>query len=121
MSNKKYLRKNEFRYNISPNVQRRDGRGHVAYLSAKKGHKAKINVITHSDRFFNEPTQPLSKNPEIQRDGNRAKDKRTSRFSVPVWENDKYLQEKPRGIWHMSKEDRIKIKKFNKKYSKKDE
>lgn len=110
----KYLKKNEFRYDTSPNVRRPDGKGHNVYVSGKIGHKAKINVITHSKTFFNEPTTEMIQNP------NRSKpDKRKSRFSVPVWENDKYLKRKSEGVWVIHKRDRINIKKFNKKYRKK--
>ncbi len=113
MSKKKYLQKNEFRYDRSPNVTRHDGKGHVVYVSAKHGHKSKINVITHSDKFFNEPTMKLTKNPNRQ-----SKDSRQSRFSVPVWENDTYLEAPKSGYWKFIKKDRIAVKKFNKRYKK---
>ena len=111
MSKKKYLRKNEFRYDNNPAVRNPKGEGHVAYISAKQGRKAKINIITHGKHFFNEPTEPLSRNPEIN-----GKDRRPSRFSVPRWENDKYLKDPPRGIWRLSKMDRVAVRKFNRKY-----
>jgi len=108
---KKILRKNEFRYNTNPKVQRNDGEYHVAFVSAQKGHKKKINIITHSKKFYGEPTIPLSNNP------NKSKfDKRQSRASVPVWEKDSYLKDKAKGVWVMSKKDKYKIKKFNKKH-----
>ena len=109
---KKYLRKNEFRYNTSPRVKRPDGKGHVSYVSARLGHKYKINVITHSPTFFGKPTKELSSNPEIG-----SKYKGVSRFSVPVWEKDIYLKNKANGIWRLTKADKIAIKKFNKKYA----
>lgn len=114
MSKKKYLRKNEFRYDISPKVRRPDGKGHNVYVSVKQGHRAKINVITHSKSFFDEPTIPMRKNP------NRSNpDKRQSYFSAPRWESDEYLKQKSSGIWRLHKADRNRIKKVNKKYEKK--
>ncbi len=113
MSKKKYLRKNEFRYDTSPKVRRSDGKGHNAYVSAKQGHQAKINIITHAKTFFDEPTVPMHKNP------NRSKpDQRQSYFSVPRWESDNFLKNKSEGSWVLHKKDRIQIKKFNKRYDK---
>ena len=114
MSNKKYLRKNEFRYDSNPAVKNPRGQGHMAYVSVRQGHKAKINIITHAKTFFGEPTMELRENP------NRSKpSKRPSRFSVPIWEKDKYLKEKPNETWRLSKLDRSEIRKFNVKYRKK--
>ncbi len=67
-------------------------------LIARHGHKSKINVITNSDHFFNEPTMKLTKNPNRQ-----SKDFRQSRFSVPVWENDTYLEAPKSGYWKFIK------------------
>ena len=114
MSKKKYLGKNEFRYDTSPKVRRPDGKGHNVYVSVKQGHRAKINVITHSRSFFDEPTEDLSYNPNPSKP-----DARKSYFSAPRWENDEYLKQKSSGIWRLHKKDRIKIKKFNKRYEKK--
>lgn len=111
---KKYLQKNEFKYNTNPNVRRHDDEGHIAYISAKHGHKSKINTITHALTFYGEPTKEMYQNP------NRSKfDARKSRLSIPVWENDKYLKEKPKGYWKLDKKDKVTIKKFNKKNAKK--
>ncbi len=110
---KKYLRKNEFRYDTNPNVRRNDGEFHTAYVSAKHGHKSKINIITHSNNFYGQPTREMYKNP------NRSKfDKRKSRFSVPVWENDTYLKDQPKGQWKLHKKDYKAIRTANKKYLK---
>ena len=111
---KKYLKKNEFKYNTSPNVRRADGRGHMAYVSAKQGHKAKVNIITHSKIFYEEPTIKMHKNPDRE-----STYKKPSYFSVPRWENEKYLKRPEGGYWKLDKKDRIAIKKANKKYAKK--
>ena len=88
------------------------GQGHVAYVTVRYGKKSKINIITHAQSFYGQPTELLSINPN-----RTSQDKRPSRFSVPVWESNKYLQNYPKtGFWKMSKQDRIKIKKFNKRH-----
>ena len=111
---KKYLRKNKFRYNTNPAVKNRQGKGHVAYVTARHGNKYKTNLITHSSSFYNEPTTALTKNPERSRPSGRV-----SRFSVPRWEHERFLKDKAKGTWKMSKADRKAIKKFNKKYENK--
>ena len=108
----KYLSKSDFHYDLSPNVRRKDGKGHVVYRSAVHKGKSKINVITHSRSFYGEPTEPLGKNPEIG-----SKDKRRSNYSVPRWEKTKYLVS-PKGTWRLTPSDKKAIKKFNKKYKK---
>ena len=66
-------------YNSNPKIKTKRGQGHMAYMSAKLKHKAKINIITHSKTFYGEPTNDFIVNP------NRlSKDKRPSRFSIPV-------------------------------------
>lgn len=112
MSKKKYLGKSDFHYDTSPNVRRPDSRGHVVYRTAVHKDKSKINVITHSGNFYGEPTNRLSKNPEIG-----SKDKRQSNYSVPRWEKTKYLVP-PKGTWRLTPSDKKAIKKFNKKYKK---
>ena len=109
---KKYLRKNDIRICTHPDTVSPNGDNHNVYITAKRGHKSKVNVITHSPTFFGEPTEKFNKNPNIS-----SKDKRPSRFSVPRWYSDKTVKEKPlKGTWRISKSDRTKIKKFNKKY-----
>ena len=95
-------------------MKRNDGRGHVAYISARQGNNFKINTITHATTFYGEPTVKFSTNPNLS-----SKDTRPSRFSVPRWQNANSLKANPKGYWRLSKVDRIKIKKFNKKYAKK--
>ena len=110
----KYLRKNEFRYNKNPEVRNPRGEGHVAYVTVRHKKRSKINIITHANSFYGEPTQPLRKNPERSRPS-----KRPSNFSVPVWESNSYLKEQPKGVWRMDNQDRKNIHKFNKRYEKK--
>ena len=90
------------------------GEGHIAYITVKHGKKSKINLITHGKSFYGEPTEILTINPNRE-----SKDLRPSRFSVPRWESNSYLKNRPKdGYWKMSKSDRKKIKKFNKHYKK---
>ena len=111
ISKDKYLRKNEFRYNTNPEVKNPWGEGHVAYVTVRHKNKSKINIITHSKQFYGKPTEELNQNPNPSKPS-----KRKSRFSVPVWELNSYLKDKPNGVWRMSNSDRKKIHKFNKKY-----
>lgn len=112
MSKGKILKKNHFRYNTHPSVLKRDGKGHVSWSSAKKGHKEKVNVITHSDTFFGVQTKELLVNPE--KSGHNTK---KSRASIPKWINDKYL-ENPKGTWRMSHRDSRRLRRANKIYEK---
>ena len=109
----KYLRKNEFRYNSNPDVRNKNGEGHIAYVTVRHKRRSKINIITHASTFYGEPTYPLEHNPEIF-----SSYKKKSRFSVPRWEHNSYLTEKPKGVWFMRKKDRIALRKVNRKYAK---
>lgn len=106
----KYLRKNEFRYSASPSVRREDGKGHVVYVTVVHDDMAKVNVVTHSRRFFGEKTYRFQRNPQIN-----ARDKRQSRYSVPRWIS-KHSLWKPRGVWHIDNRDRKAIHKLNRTY-----
>ena len=98
---------------MHPDVVRKDGKGHVSYVSAKQGHKAKINVITHSPKFIGETTYPLKQNPD-----RTSSYKTQSYFSKPVWQSDVYLSTPKNGYWKLSKADKKSIKKVNKKFKK---
>ncbi|MBQ8162956.1 MAG: hypothetical protein IJZ93_01120 [Clostridia bacterium] len=109
------MRKSEFRYNTNPAVKNPKGEGHVAYVTVKHKKHSKINTITHARTFYGEPTVKMNVNPN-----RTSKDKRPSRFSVPVWENNSYLKDKPnKGYWKIDERDKKAIKKFNKQYAKK--
>ena len=77
----KYLRKDEFRYNSNPKVKNPRGEGHVACVTVRHKKNSKINIITHADNFYGEPTTKLSVNPE--RFPKNKSQKKPSRFSVP--------------------------------------
>lgn len=109
---KKYLRKSAFKYNTHPSVLKRNGKGHVSYVTAKRKKQSKVNIITHADTFFGSPTKVLLDKPE--KSGHNLK---KSRFSIPVWVGDSYLQP-PKGIWKMSHRDDRGIRKANKKFAK---
>lgn len=112
MTKKKILKKNHFRYNTHPSVLKSSGKGHVSWSSAKRGHKEKVNIITHADSFFNMPTKKLTSNPE--KSGRNIK---KSKASIPVWIDEKYLS-KPKGTWKMSRKDNKALRKANKKFEK---
>ena len=112
MTKKKILKKNHFRYNTHPSVLKKDGKGHVSWTSAKRGHKEKVNVITHSDVFFDKPTKELLSKPEKS-----GTNKKKSRASIPVWIDEKYLS-KPKGTWKMSRRDNRRLREANRKYEK---
>lgn len=112
MTKKKILKKNHFRYNTHPSVIKKDGKGHVSWTSAKRGHKEKVNIITHADSFFDMPTKKLTSNPE--KSGRNIK---KSRASAPRWIDEKYLS-KPKGKWRMSHQDNRKLRTANRKYEK---
>ena len=106
-----YYKKANFKYDTSPNVRRPDGKGHVVYQTVTHKGKSKVNVITHSNTFYNQPTYPMAKNPN-----RKSSDKRQSRFSVPVWESNKHLKPVRGGYWKLDKRDKKLNKKINKKH-----
>lgn len=110
MTTGKTLKKNHFRYNTHPSVLKNNGKGHIGWVSAKRGHKEKMNIITHADIFFNMPTKKLTSNPE--KSGRNTKQ---SKASSPRWFDDKYLS-KPKGTWKMSRRDNKTLRKANKKF-----
>ena len=109
----KYLRKNEFRYNTNPAIKNPRGEGHTAYVSVRYKNKSKINIITHAKSFFGKSTKRLRYNPNPSKSSNRP-----SYFSIPVWELNTYLKDKPKGYWKMRKCDRRTIRRENRKYHK---
>ena len=74
-------------------------------LVQNKGIKLRSIIITHSKTFYEEPTIKMHKNPD--REGTY---KKPSYFSVPRWENEKYLKPPEGGYWELDKKDRIAIK-----------
>lgn len=81
----------------------------------KHGNHSKVNAITHAKHFREKKTAKLKYNPEIG-----SKYANNSRVSLPFWEDNKYIQNKARSVWHFRKEDRLKIKRMNgKEYRKK--
>lgn len=111
---KKYLRKNEFRYYTKSEFLSKSGKPHVAYISAKHNDKYKFNVVTHSKTFFDFRTIELKKNPNRNFGG--QKDKRPSRVSVVRWDKTKYFSNDKLKNWRFSKQDKVKLKKWNKTY-----
>ena len=111
LAKNKYLRKSEFRYNKNPNVINARGEGHTAYITVRHKNRSKINIITHSTTFFGKPTKRLRYNPNPSKPS-----KKPSYFSIPVWESNIYLKDKPKGFWKMRKCDKKLIRNENRKY-----
>ena len=108
----KYLRKDEVRLYNNPKHLSKTGRGHPARITAKHKKAFKFNVFTHSDTFFGEPTLELADNPD--KNPKDTIDKRPSRVSVPHWENEKSFSNHKLENWHLDKENKTAIKKWNK-------
>lgn len=108
---KKYLRKNEFRFDLNPAHQGEEKKPHPAYITAKKGHKYKANSITHSRYVNNIETLDVGENPD-----KLSKDKRKSRISPPFWQGEKSFSVERLSNFRFSNQSRKKIKKYNKKF-----
>lgn len=110
---KKYLGKSEFRMDLNPLHKNPEGENHPAYISAKHGHKYKANTITHAEIIDNETTLKLDKNPNFL-----SKDKRQSRLSPPFWQSEKQFGKEKLSNFRFSKQEKKKIRKYNKKFKK---
>ncbi len=114
MSEKKYLRKNEFRFDLNPEHLNKKGEPHPAYISAKYKHMLKANSITHA-RYTTDGKQTfdISENPN-----KLSKDKRQTRISPPFWQNEKKFSKDKSSNFRFSNKTRKQIKKYNKKFNK---
>lgn len=108
---KKYLRKNEFRFDFNPEHLSSKGKPHPAFVSARFGHRYKANTITHSRRVDDNTFNENIDNPEIN-----SKDKRQTRISPPFWQSDKLFSNYTLDGFRLTKESKKKIKKYNKKF-----
>ena len=109
---KKFLRKNEFRFDNNPAHSGRDKQSHPAYITARYGHKYKANSITHS-RYTTDgrKTYPILENPN-----KKSRDKRETRISPPFWQNEKLFSEIRLDNFRFSKKTRSDVRKFNKRF-----
>ena len=108
---KKYLRKNEFRFDLNPAHQGKEKEPHPAYITARKGHKYKANTITHAKNVDGFETLDVGENPD-----KLSKDKRKSRISPPFWQGEKSFSEEKLVNFRFSNQSRKKINKYNKKF-----
>lgn len=108
---KKYLRKNEFRFDINPAHRNTENRPHPAYITAKYGHKYRANSITHSRTIKGIPTFDINENPN-----KLSKDKRQTRISQPFWQNEKQFDKEKLSNFRFSNKSRKQISKINKKF-----
>ena len=108
---KKYLQKNEFRFDINPAHLNKKGEPHPAYITAKQKHMMKANSITHARTINGAPTIDINENPD-----KLSKDKRQTRISPPYWQKEEQFSKNTLSNFRFSNETRKQIKKINKKY-----
>lgn len=105
----KFLSKNEIREDLNPNHKNKHGKNHNAYITVKYGHKYKANTITYAEYVKGEKTLDLEKG--------LPNNKKHKRISPPFWQNEKQFGKKLKG--KIPKKEKSKIKRFNRKYEKK--
>ena len=108
---KKYLRKNEFRFDINPEHFGKNKSPHPTYITARYGHKYRANSITHSRTVKGIKNLDINENPDI-----KSKDKRNTRVSPPFWQNDTLFSKDKIPNFKFSKKARRKISRYNKKF-----
>ncbi len=113
---KKFLTKNEFRYDLNPAHMGKRKDPHPTFISGRKGHKFYGNGITHSKKTkYGLPTYDFEENP----DKNKGQvNKRKSRITAPYFQSDKLFSEEIIPNYRYSNKTRKAIKKFNKKFKK---
>lgn len=109
---KKYLKKNEFRFDNNPKHFGKDKKPHPAYITARYGHEYKANSITHA-RFTTDgiPTEKISENPD-----KTSKDKRQTRISPPYWQSKNLFGDEKLTNFRFSNKTKKEIRKINKKF-----
>ena len=111
---KKFLRKNEFRFDNNPAHFGKDKKPHPAYITAKCGHKFKANSITHSRKTTDgKKTIDIFENPNKT---SSSIDKRKTRIGPPFWQKQEQFSKDKLSNFRFSKKSRNTIKKFNKKF-----
>lgn len=107
----KTMRKNNIYWDYNPLTKKSDGTLHPIYVQMQLGNKVLGNIITHSDIFFNSKTKKFKINPIPNNN-----DKRNSKYSIPIIEDEKYLGKTPPNAKKVSKQDRQSIRKANRNY-----
>ncbi|MBQ7352321.1 MAG: hypothetical protein IJW59_05660 [Clostridia bacterium] len=108
---KKYLRKNEFRFDINPEHFGKEKRPHPTYITARYGRKFRANSITHSRTVNGFKNLDIFENPNL-----KSNDKRHTRISPPFWQSDKLFSKETLPNFRFSKQARRKISKYNRKF-----
>jgi len=112
---KKYLRKNEFRFDNNPAHFDSNKKPHPAYITARCGHKYKANAITHSQKITNDiDTFDVFENPN--KSNKKVSDKRKTRITPPYWQSDKLFSDETIDNFRFSNETRKRIRKYNRKF-----
>ena len=113
MSKKKFLTKNEFRYDLNPKHMGEDKKPHPAYISGRRGHNYYANSVTHA-RFTNSgATHNFGENPNKT---HSPTDLRESRVSLPFWQKNSLFGKEKLNNYRYSNQTRKAIKKFNRKF-----
>ncbi len=110
MGKKKFLTKNEFRYDLNPLHIGSNGKPHPAYITGKRGHKYHASTITHSRKTPQGDTLSIDENPD-----KTSSDSRESHVSVPFWQSEKQFGKEKLKNFKYSKRNRRKIQKFHRK------
>lgn len=112
--NKKILTKNEFRVDLNPKHFGEKKQPHPAYITARRGHMYRANIITHS-RYTTDgqATHDVGENPD--KTNKKSKDKRKTRISPPFWQNEKKFSKERLENFRFSNITRKEIDKYNKK------
>lgn len=107
---KKYLRKNEFRFDLNSKNFNKKGKPHPAYISARYGSKFRANSITHSRKSNGFYNYDIFENPN-----KLSKDKRQTRVSPPYWQSINLFSDKLSN-YRFSNSSRKRIRKYNRKF-----
>lgn len=111
MSNKKYLRKNEFRIDYNREHYGKNEKPHPEYITARYGYKYKANFVTHSRK-----TSDGKLACDIDENPNKlSTDKKHTRISAPYWQNEKQFNNEKLSNFRFSNKTRKYIIKINKK------
>ena len=108
---KKYLRKNEFRFDLNKSHLNKKGMPHPAYITAKHGHSFKANIITHSRTINGVKNFDIDENPN-----KLSNDNRQTRFGVPFWQNETQFSSQKLKNFRFTRRNQKYIRKVNKKF-----
>lgn len=110
---KKLLTKNEFRMDLNPKHFGEKKQPHPAYVSARRGHMYRANIITHAKYTTDgQKTHDIGENPD--KTNKKFQDNRKTRISRPYWQKEEQFSKDKLENFRFSNTTRKKIKKYNK-------